>query len=62
MQTSLNSTVRPETFTTECADASGVLREIFELLQDYAPIWYTEELHNRMAVALGEVVLEPSIH
>ena len=62
MQRSLDSAVRPETFTTECADASGVLREIFELLQDYAPIWYTESLHNRMAAALGELVLEPAIH
>ena len=62
MQTSLNSAVSPKTFTAECADASGVLREVFELLQDYAPIWYTESLHNRMAVALGELVLEPAIH
>ena len=36
-----------------------VLRELFELLQDYAPTWYTEELHIRVASALGEMVLEP---
>jgi len=62
MQRSLESPVNPNTFSTACADASGVLREIFELLQDYAPIWYTEELHNRTAAALGELVLEPAIH
>jgi hypothetical protein len=34
----------------------AVLRELFELLEDYAPGWYTEELHNRAAAALGEFV------
>jgi len=46
-------------FATESADALSVLRELFEILQDYAPIWYTEDLHNRAASALGEMVLEP---
>jgi hypothetical protein len=36
------------------ASGSSVLRELFELLEDYAPSWYTEELHNRAAAALGE--------
>ncbi len=42
----------------QCKPANGnaVLRELFELLQDYAPNWYTEELHNRAAAALGEFV------
>jgi hypothetical protein len=38
------------------ASGNAVLRELFELLQDYAPSWYTEELHNRAAAALGEFV------
>ena len=38
------------------AAGNAVLRELFELLQDYAPSWYTEELHNRAAAALGEFV------
>ncbi len=42
------------------ATGNAVLRELFELLQDYAPSWYTEELHNRAAAALGE--LAPQIH
>jgi hypothetical protein len=59
MQKSMLIAVRPEMFATESAEAVPVLRDIFELLQDYAPIWYTEELHNRIASALGEMVLEP---
>ena len=59
MQKSMLTAVRPEMFATESAEAVPVLRDIFELLQDYAPIWYTEELHNRIASALGEMVLEP---
>lgn len=29
-----------------------VLKELFELLEDYAPTWYTEEIHNRAAAVL----------
>ena len=38
------------------ASGSAVLRELFELLEDYGPSWYTEELHNRVATALGKFV------
>lgn len=38
------------------ASGNAVLRELFELLEDYAPSWYTEELHNRAAAALGDFV------
>jgi len=41
------------------AEMNAVLRELFELLEDYAPAWYTEDLHNRAASALGE--LQPAI-
>jgi len=37
------------------ADTNTVLRELFELLQDYAPTWYTEDLHNRTAAALSDL-------
>jgi hypothetical protein len=30
-----------------------VLRELFELLEDYAPAWYTEENHTRALAALA---------
>jgi hypothetical protein len=30
-----------------------VLKEIFELLEEYGPIWYTENLHDRVKAALA---------
>lgn len=32
--------------------ASEVLAELVELLEEYAPSWYTEEQHNRAMTAL----------
>lgn len=61
MQRSVQTAVSPIMYTPEGADARGMLRELFELLQDYAPIWYTEELHNRTATALGERLFEPAL-
>lgn len=29
-----------------------VLKELFELLEEYGPTWYTEELHIRARIAL----------
>ncbi len=58
MQTSVHTGVSPIMYTTGGSDPRSMLRELFELLQDYAPIWYTEELHNRTAAALGEPVFE----
>ena len=43
-------------------DSKKVLRELFELLEDYAPTWYTEEHHNRLASALGEPLVMPAIN
>jgi hypothetical protein len=36
------------------ANARVVLEELFRLLEDYAPAWYTEEHHNRIVAALLE--------
>jgi hypothetical protein len=33
-------------------DPATVLRELFELLEDYSPVWYTEEHHDRAVAAL----------
>ena len=30
-----------------------VLQELFDLLEDYAPMWYTEEMHDRAVSALS---------
>ena len=59
MQTSIQNVVRANMFTTPSAEPFALLRELFELLEDYAPTWYTEELHNRAAAALGD--LEPAL-
>ncbi len=32
--------------------ARTVLEEVFELLEDYAPVWYTEEHQDRILAAL----------
>lgn len=45
--------------STVCEETNAVLRELVELLEDYAPIWYTEELHQRVTSALG--TLHPAI-
>ena len=29
-----------------------VLKEVFDLLEEYGPIWYTEQLHNRIKAVL----------
>lgn len=50
------STTIPTANTFPPAEANAVLRELVELLEDYAPIWYTEDLHNRAAAALGELM------
>jgi hypothetical protein len=34
--------------------SKAVLRELFELLEDYGPLWYTERHHNKAAAALQE--------
>jgi hypothetical protein len=59
MQTSVQNVVRANMFTAPSGEPFTLLRELFELLEDYAPTWYTEELHNRAAAALGE--FEPAL-
>lgn len=49
---------RPNTTTTyNKSDVStmnpvDVLHELFNLLEDYAPIWYTQETHDRVLETL----------
>ena len=31
-----------------------VLRELFELLEEYGPSWYTEAIHDRIQAALTD--------
>ena len=39
---------KPVAMVTQAA----VLRELIELLEDYSPVWYTEETHERAVAAL----------
>jgi hypothetical protein len=36
----------------QSVDPKVVLEELFELLEDYGPGWYTEDHHNRAVAAL----------
>jgi len=57
---SLNGDVRPSE-PQGLPTTREVLQELFELLEDYAPTWYTQEHHNRAAAALlGTEVNEPT--
>ncbi len=43
---------------SQVSELLAVLGELFELLEDYAPAWYTEAHHNRAAAALGEDLVQ----
>ena len=38
--------------TKTASDARTVLEELFVLLEDYGPVWYTQEHHDRAVCAL----------
>ena len=42
-----------QTDARNSANPKVVLKEVFELLEEYGPVWYTEELHNRMKTAMA---------
>jgi len=41
-----------DTLEAQSAYIEQVLEELFHLLEDHAPVWYTEQHHNRAVVAL----------
>lgn len=43
---------------TELSFAAEVFLELFKLLEQHAPAWYSEEQHNRAVIAL-RVLQEP---
>jgi hypothetical protein len=51
-QLSRTSTLEADVEERRVPAAREVLEELFELLEDYAPTWYTEEHHNRAMAAL----------
>ncbi len=40
--------------TSTSTNPKAVLKEIIELLEEYGPLWYTEDLHNRAKIALSD--------
>lgn len=38
--------------TVEDSTPKDVLQEIFQLLEEFGPTWYTEEMHRRAKAAL----------
>lgn len=44
----------PMAMKSEDAQAA-VLAEVLDLLEDYGPLWYTENLHDRMVTAILEL-------
>jgi hypothetical protein len=48
------SSIVTATHSPVSEEVNAVLRELVELLEDYAPIWYTEDLHNRASAALSD--------
>lgn len=42
-----------DAFQTRLTHAAEVFREVFNLLEGYAPVWYTEEHHSRAVTALS---------
>lgn len=54
-----HSSISTATPSPVSEEVNAVLRELVELLEDYAPIWYTEDLHNRASAALSD--FHPSV-
>jgi len=38
-----------------CSEARDVFAELVTLLEEYAPTWYTEDLHDRALAALRHI-------
>ncbi len=44
--------VRTEEHLQQAVSPMVALRELYELLEDYSPMWYSEEMHNLASAAL----------
>ena len=43
-------------------DPTALLKDLVELLEEYGPTWYTEELHIRARIALSNVHTSSNVH
>jgi hypothetical protein len=44
---------KPDALQPQSAFFEEAFREMFNLLEEYAPLWYTTETHNRAVAALA---------
>jgi hypothetical protein len=44
--------ISAESRPTNVSDPREVLERVFELLEEFGPVWYTEDLHDRVVEAL----------
>lgn len=45
----------PQRTLFSSSDVAEVYKEMFSLLEEYAPSWYTEELHDRAVAGLRAI-------
>ncbi|HTZ31115.1 MAG TPA: hypothetical protein VMH31_01585 [Methylomirabilota bacterium] len=43
---------KPKDLRASIVEVKEIFSELFDLLEDYAPSWYTEELHDRALASL----------
>lgn len=48
----VDETMPSQDIVVKTATPASVLQELFELLEDYGPAWYTEEQHSRILSAM----------
>ena len=47
LASSVATSALPRTRTESANECAALLSEIHRMLEDYAPVWYTEQLHER---------------
>ena len=55
-----NSLINSRRGSLQSNPSKEVLREMFALLEEYAPVWYPEELHDRAVAVLAGPKSSPS--
>jgi hypothetical protein len=48
----MTSPFEPRGSNTDKSDCADLLVELYDLLEGYAPMWYTEQIHERLAESI----------
>ena len=48
----MTSPFEPKGSNTDKSDCADLLVELYDLLEGYAPMWYTEQIHERLAESI----------